>query len=63
MGSSPAHVLYPLDTKEKKMDDCTCSTDFNCCDCGGVNCGCAYCFSCNACDVCNPTDNDDEGRP
>lgn len=45
------------------MDDCTCSTDFNCCDCGGVNCGCAYCFSCNACDVCNPTDNDDEGRP
>ena len=25
---------------------------FNCCDCGGNNCGCQYCFSCNACDNC-----------
>jgi hypothetical protein len=25
---------------------------FNCCDCGGEGCGCAYCWSCRACDNC-----------
>ena len=25
---------------------------WNCCDCGGENCGCAYCWSCHACDNC-----------
>lgn len=29
-----------------------CSELYNCCDCGTGNCGCAYCFSCNACDHC-----------
>lgn len=29
-----------------------CSELYNCCDCGGNNCGCAYCFSCNACETC-----------
>lgn len=29
-----------------------CTEAFNCCDCGGNECGCAYCFSCNACDYC-----------
>lgn len=29
-----------------------CSSMFNCCDCGGNNCGCRYCWSCNACDTC-----------
>lgn len=29
-----------------------CGEHYNCCDCGGNNCGCAYCFSCNACDNC-----------
>ena len=29
-----------------------CSELFNCCDCGGNDCGCPYCFSCNACDEC-----------
>lgn len=24
----------------------------DCCDCGGNECGCAYCFSCNACESC-----------
>ena len=33
----------------------TCSAYYNCCDCGitdGEGCGCAYCWSCNACDFC-----------
>lgn len=30
----------------------TCSDLYNCCDCGGNNCGCAYCFSCHACEHC-----------
>ena len=29
-----------------------CSEIYNCCDCGGNECGCAYCWSCNACEVC-----------
>lgn len=29
-----------------------CGEAFNCCDCGGGDCGCRYCFSCNACDAC-----------
>ncbi|MFL7013635.1 hypothetical protein [Enterovibrio norvegicus] len=29
-----------------------CSDNYNCCDCGGHNCGCAYCFSCHACPHC-----------
>lgn len=30
----------------------TCTELFNCCDCGGSECGCRECFSCNACDHC-----------
>ena len=30
----------------------TCSNLYNCCNCGGNNCGCIYCFSCRACEVC-----------
>lgn len=30
----------------------SCSDTYNCCDCGGNNCGCRGCFSCNACEVC-----------
>lgn len=33
-----------------------CSELYNCCDCGGNNCGCAYCWSCNACDECQSED-------
>lgn len=29
-----------------------CRDHYNCCDCGGEDCGCRYCFSCNACDYC-----------
>jgi len=32
--------------------ECHCYDNFNCCDCGGNDCGCRYCFSCNACDKC-----------
>lgn len=30
----------------------TCDDLFNCCDCGGNDCGCPYCWSCNACEEC-----------
>lgn len=33
-------------------DHTDCSAMFNCCDCGGVGCGCHYCWSCNACEHC-----------
>ena len=31
-----------------------CGSMYNCCDCGNPEdgCGCAYCFSCNACEEC-----------
>lgn len=34
-----------------------CEEHYNCCDCGVVDqdfdgCGCSYCWSCNACEVC-----------
>lgn len=32
-----------------------CSEMYNCCDCGIIDengCGCAYCWSCNACEEC-----------
>ena len=29
-----------------------CEDRYDCCDCGGNNCGCRYCWSCNACDFC-----------
>lgn len=31
----------------------TCAELFDCCDCGGEDCGCAGCSSCNTCDECN----------
>lgn len=34
------------------QDGMDCYQMFNCCSCGGNNCGCRYCFDCNACDVC-----------
>lgn len=34
------------------VPDCECESLFNCCDCGGNECGCRYCFSCNACEQC-----------
>ena len=43
--------------------DPTCEDMFDCCDCGGNDCGCRYCWSCNACDECldedveNPSNN------
>ena len=37
---------------EKKFYVSECGTMYDCCDCGGENCGCAYCFSCHACESC-----------
>lgn len=30
----------------------TCEEILTCCDCGGNDCGCIYCWSCNACEDC-----------
>lgn len=40
------------------LREVTCGDLFNCCDCGDAQCGCAYCFSCRACDACLE-DNDE----
>lgn len=29
-----------------------CTYMYDCCNCGGADCGCAYCFDCKACDHC-----------
>ena len=38
--------------KYNEYEENTCHEFYNCCDCGGIDCGCEYCFSCNACDEC-----------
>lgn len=35
----------------------TCGEQFDCCSCGGNECGCAYCFDCQACEFCIEEDN------
>ena len=37
--------------------ECNCEDRYDCCDCGTQDCGCEYCWSCNACEECL---NDDE---
>jgi hypothetical protein len=34
-----------------------CEDLYNCCNCGGDDCGCGGCFSCNACIVCLTIEN------
>ena len=48
-----------IDLIVKKTDDC--GSYYTCCDCGDSDsgCGCAYCWSCNACESCL---NDEEDR-
>lgn len=29
-----------------------CEKLFDCCDCGGKDCGCGYCWACKACENC-----------
>ena len=49
-----------IDLIVKKTDDC--SAYYTCCDCGGNECGCAYCWSCNACESCLNADEDDNSN-
>ena len=47
------------------MPATTCERLFDCCSCGGHDCGCRYCFDCNACDACRnetgePCENSDD---
>jgi hypothetical protein len=52
----PAQLFEPTQTPCVHLaDGSLCCELFNCCDCGdtsGDGCGCAYCWSCNACDAC-----------
>jgi hypothetical protein len=52
-----AEIKRVQDNCENSNGNYTCSDLFDCCDCGGHDCGCAYCWSCNACEFCL---NDDE---
>lgn len=38
------------------VEGTTCGAMYNCCSCGGVGCGCAYCWDCNACEFCQGAD-------
>jgi hypothetical protein len=43
--------------KEEEIHGMSCDEMYRCCDCGtdlesSTGCGCAYCWSCNACDSC-----------
>lgn len=43
----------PVGICENQKDVGTdCDGMFDCCDCGGHDCGCRYCWSCNACEKC-----------
>lgn len=44
------------------MNESYCERMFDCCDCGGNDCGCCYCFSCNACDSCLCDDDNCENE-
>ncbi|MBE4779855.1 hypothetical protein HJ167_19875 [Vibrio parahaemolyticus] len=47
-----------LENMCEEMDgngDC-CHEHYNCCDCGGNDCGCPGCFSCKACPFCKEED-------
>lgn len=47
-------ILDILGNMCEELDDdgCDCSQHYDCCDCGGNDCGCRGCFSCNACEHC-----------
>jgi len=45
-------VITSIKSVEKATTAIDCSDLFNCCDCGGNNCGCDYCSSCNYCESC-----------
>jgi hypothetical protein len=63
LAGEPEQVSSPYSNellkKTTALNSPTCSELFNCCDCGGNDCGCAYCFSCHACDHCL----NDDGQP
>jgi len=44
--------------KEPKIIKNDCAKNYNCCSCGGNDCGCRECFDCNACESCLEFDND-----
>jgi hypothetical protein len=54
MALTPNTVTSKDSKCENKQDGQSdeCSDLFNCCFCGGDECGCRYCFDCNACEHC-----------
>jgi hypothetical protein len=49
---SNSNCLHIIDNPEHD-----CSYLYTCCDCGGHDCGCHQCFSCNACENCLEEDD------
>lgn len=51
-------LVEPVEVEEGTICDklfhtgYSCSELYDCCNCGGSGCGCAYCFSCHACEYC-----------
>lgn len=56
-----SYCIRAYDSRGTIMTDnvLDCSVLFNCCSCGGNDCGCAYCFDCNACASCKEYEKDD----
>lgn len=47
------HILNSMNCVQyQQYKTSTCGEVYSCCDCGGNDCGCGYCFSCNACEYC-----------
>lgn len=47
-----AQIEKVVEPRRHNNRKCHCRETYTCCDCGGNGCGCAYCWSCNACDRC-----------
>ena len=49
-------IDYCIHAENENDTRCYCDDYYDCCHCGGNDCGCAYCYSCNACEYCSNHD-------
>lgn len=49
--------IDPMDPKQRDCGDL-----YDCCSCGGNDCGCPYCYDCHACEECEPEDEQVENN-
>ncbi len=55
IGSGINEILENMCEEMDNQGNC-CFEHYNCCDCGGNDCGCPGCFSCKACPFCKEED-------